>query len=183
MSKEGRYNPSDPNNKLVEINGSSLPVVVDGYINDFDERFFNDPVLITNWTTGPFSDILIKFDMADLPAYVSEARLELWATPASFPDFADVLLIGQSWNPSTVTWAQMQSAEFIDWSLPIIPNLDANLPGDYASCDVTDYVLHMQNTGNNFGFLIVSWMEFIEFESSRGANPPRLRIWGWDIPD
>ncbi len=40
VSREGRYNPLDPDNELVEVNGLALPAARDGYVSDIDERYF-----------------------------------------------------------------------------------------------------------------------------------------------
>ena len=93
---EGRWNPLDPDNELVEVNGLTLPAARDGYVSDMDERYFGDPILISDRNGAPQYDILIQFDTTDLPEFLNSAKLELYATKASGLDSADVYLIEES---------------------------------------------------------------------------------------
>ncbi len=118
---EGRWNPLDPDNELVEVNGLTLPAARDGYVSDMDERYFGDPILISDRNGAPQYDILIQFDTTDLPEFLNSAKLELYATKASDLDSADVYLIEESWDENTVTWGQISSPSFVDTMIPVLP--------------------------------------------------------------
>jgi hypothetical protein len=183
LGHEERYNPLDPDNKLVEVRDKSLPITRDGYVMEPAEAFFDDSLLIANWDTSPFSHILIEFDTSQAPDFVNSAVLEFYATSVCTLNGAEVLLVAEPWEKNSVSWTQIESIEFIDTSFPM-SSLEVFVTKDYASCDVTEYVQRMIETGRNYGFLLRSWSaSYLEFESSRGANPPRLRVWGLDIPD
>jgi hypothetical protein len=183
FSREGRWNILDPDNELVEVNGLALPVARDGFVSAFEERYFDDPFLISEWMSPPALNILIQFDTSDLPEYVTSAVLELYVSPSSQTSGMDVYLIIEPWDENTVTWAQILSSSFSDTTVPVIPYLDVMNLGKYVGCDVTEYVQRIKKTGRNFGFLLTSWSNRLEFHSSRETNPPRLLVWGLDIPD
>jgi len=180
---EGRWNPLDPDNELVEVNGLSLPVVRDGYVDEEDGRDFAGPILVADRNVAPWHDTLIQFDTTDLPEFLDSAVLELYATNGSGTGLADVYLIAESWDAVAVTWTQITSTDFVDTSFTAMPVLDVVNLDIYVSCDVTEYVVRMQETGKNFGFQLVSYSGHLVFNSSRVANPPRLLVWGLDIPD
>ena len=181
--REGRWNPLDPDNELVEVNGLALPAARDGYVGDDDKHYFGEPILISDRIVAPQHDILIQFDTTDLPEFLDSAVLELYATKTSDTGFADVHLIAEPWDENTVTWGQISSPSFWDMTVPVVPYMDVMNLDMYASCDVTEYVIRIQETGRNFGFQLVSMSGHLEFNSSRAANPPRLLVWGMDIPD
>ena len=183
FQREGRWNPLDPDNELVEVNGLALPTARDGYVGDDDKRYFGDPILISDRNGAPQYDILIQFDTTDLPEFLDLAVLELYATKTSDTDLADVYLIAEPWDENTVPWGQISSPSFWDTTVPVVPVLVNTGTDQYFSCDVTEYVIRIQETGRNFGFQLVSMSGHLEFNSSRAANPPRLLVWGMDIPD
>ena len=180
---DGRWNPLDPDNELVEVNGLALPAARNGYVSDMDERYFGDPILIADRNTAPHRDTLIQFDTTDLPEFLYSTKLELYATKASGLYSADVYLIAEPWDENTVPWGQISSPSFWDTTVPVVPVLVITGTDQYFSCDVTEYVIRIQETGRNFGFQLVSMSGHLEFNSSRAANPPRLLVWGMDIPD
>ena len=180
---DGRWNPLDPDNELVEVNGLALPTARDGYVGDDDKRYFGDPILISDRNGAPQYDILIQFDTTDLPEFLDLAVLELYATKTSDTDLADVYLIAEPWEENTVTWEQISSQSFWDMTVPVVPYMDVMNLDMYVSCDVTEYVIRIQETGKNFGFKLISYSGHLVFNSSREANPPRLLVWGMDIPD
>lgn len=182
--KEGRYNPQDPDNELVELEDLVLPVIRDGFVDDSNNRFFSEPILITELFTQPYAHILIQFDTTDLPEFVELALLELYTTPTTVFGKADVYLIAKSWDETEIQWDQIQlTSGFVDRTIPVVPRFDVGSVDTYISCDVTEYVVRMQETGRHYGFMIVSDYDYYEFDSSRAANPPKLRVWGLAIPE
>ena len=180
--REGRWNLIDPDNELEWVD-VVLPVEVDGYVDATDIRYFDSPLLITDWNVAPEKATMIRFDYSKLPAYVESATLEMYATSASVGTSVEIHVIGQMWIPSSIQWAPIWDGTIVDFDCPFPPAiLTISVFDDYNYVDVSDLVKYSQENTDTYGFLF-AWSDYIEFHSSRGSNRPRLRVTGWDIPD
>jgi len=181
--REGRWNLLDPDNELEWVD-VVLPVEVDGYVDANDIGYFDSPFLVSDWMNFPETTTLIRFDYSNLPEYVDSAILQLYTTPASALGNLEVYVIGQSWTPDTIRWAPIYDKSIVDEDCPFSPVMGpVDFIGEYNGFDVSELVRYMQEHKDTYGFLLESNSGHVEFDSSRGANGPRLQVTGWDIPD
>ena len=180
--KDGRWNPLDPDNDLERVD-VVVPVTVDGYVDENDMRYFDDPLLISDSYNQPKKAILIRFDFSKLPVQVESATLELYAVSALTGTNLVIYVIGQSWTPATIRWLPIYDRSIVVPDSMVSPiDFQVTISNDYNSVDVSDLVKYMQANKDTYGLLITE-SDRIEFDSSRGASGPRLKVTGWDIPD
>jgi hypothetical protein len=177
---EGRWNQLDPENELVWVD-VTLPVDLDGYVDFANNRDFDGSFLLVDFYPAPEIAPVLRFDYTALPVHVETATLEIFTTSASVAPDVEIYVTGKQWTPESIEWEWIYSGTIVDFDCPYallsLPVLDG-----YNSVEISDLVRYTQQHTDTYGFLF-AWSDLVEFHSSRGANPPRLRVTGWDIPD
>jgi hypothetical protein len=180
---EGRLNLLDPKNQLVWVD-RIIPVDEDGYIDSLDTRYFDGPLLLSEWNPTINFASVIRFDYTELPLYVESATLEMYTTPASIGTDVEIYVIAKQWTPATLSYQSFFDGTIRDSTCPFTPLFyTLALIDGYNMVDVTNLVEYTAENPNTHGFFFAWDNGYVEFHSSRGPNPPILRVSGWDKPD
>jgi hypothetical protein len=177
--EKGRWNPADPKNTLVRVDKSIYPIV-DGSIDENNVRDFTGPLLQV-CSSMPMRETLLRFNPSDFPVAIDSVTLNVYSNSAIKSGDIMVYRIVQDWSPESVTWLQLISTSFVDYT--VNSPLYVDVAPQYYSTDVTYLIKQSLEQGSHFGLLLrVSAATDFDLNSSRNANKPFLRVQGSDIP-
>jgi hypothetical protein len=174
---EGRYNEGDPK---FDVPTTEILPIEDGYVDDTPASDFTGTILWINPPPSPTSVPLLRFDAGKFPGNVISAELHLWVSTAPSPA-TDIIAypITEDWSPATVSWSLVSSGTFFDNGIPASVSVPDGFFGGYAVIEVTEVFDAMVQYGN-YGMYLESTVGAMNLHSSRGTNPPKLVIHGYD---
>jgi hypothetical protein len=173
----GRYNLQDP--KKDEPTVTLLPSV-DGYVDDTPAVDFGSNILWINPPSPPISVPIMRFNSSQFPEKVISAELYLWITTAPSPE-TDILAfaIVEEWSPTTIDFSVLISGTFFDQSTVASVTVPDGFFNGYVVLDVTEIFEIMIEAGNH-GICLETTASAMNLHSTRGANPPKLVLYGHD---
>ena len=169
VSREGRFNPLDPDNEFVEVYPE-----IDGYAEDID-WFDSDPVMFAQ-DTPTSSAIVIRFDAKDIPDDFDRIYLRLYKSVGTFPDSAIMIHpIVTDWAPP-IDYFLVNQTDFIDFDVFVRHYPQVN-PG--VELINLDSIVAGSADSIRYGVVIFSELDRIEFQAMETSDPqwkPRLYI-------
>jgi hypothetical protein len=177
---KGRWNPADPNNTLVALDKNIYPIV-DGSLDNSGSKgdFFGTTLRV--WYGTPMTDSLLRFNPMDFPVVIDSVSLQLYFASGTGSGTVAIYRIIQDWDPETLSWPQVVSGTFYDYSL--VSNLYLNTTPQYYSTDVTEMVRKSLQEGRDPSLLlIIATTGNYDFDSSRHIYKPFLLVKGKGIP-
>jgi len=177
----GRYNPSDPQNEIPTV---ELVPTADGWVESTPGADFSQTILWIN-NASTIATPIMRFDRDDLPANVVSAELHLWISVSATADteiHAHPIL--EQWSPSSISdasdpWMVVQDGSFFDPAIMASIVVLKNAHDVYVVLDLTEVYERMIEAGNH-GIYLECTASAMNLHSSRAANPPKLRITGYD---
>lgn len=169
VSREGRYNPLDPDNEFVEVYPE-----IDGYADE--TGWIDDSGLLIAQNSTTLSAIVIRFDPKDIPADFDRIYLRLYKSVGTFTD--SVIRI----HPIITDWIPPIDHYLVEQ--PDFINVDVftrHYPQVNPGVELInlDPIVAGSADSIRYGIVIFSELDRIEFQATEPLDPlwkPRLLI-------
>jgi hypothetical protein len=199
VAREGRWNPSDPDNELVR-GSSTLTPALDGFVHGADmgtyfvthSRVFGETELQLDYyhdgVNGGYCYTLLRFDLNALPevALLEQATLTLtFAFVGPNADPIDCQRIAVPWDYRSVETEETELPSFVTGALVSTMMPASPVP---VSVDVTELVRDWLDGSPNYGLRLRAWTggaygyQVTVYASEAGAQGPRLELTYRAIP-
>jgi len=169
VSREGRYNPLDPDNEFVEVYPE-----IDGYADDTGWIDASGLLIVQNYT--PMSATVIRFNVNDIPADFDRIYLRLYKSVGTFPEsVVRIHPVIKDWIPP-IDYFIVEQPDFINVDVFIRHYPQIN-PG--VELINLDPIVAGSTDSIRYGIVIFSEFDWIEFQAMETPDPlwkPRLYV-------